>query len=83
MKGYRMGPLTRVLTRPIAWLGAWLSDRPLRVGGALAAAGGGVMTYLGVGAEATLADLFAFASAHPAYPAVVVAGLFVLLFVDG
>lgn len=74
-----MGPLTRVLTRPIAWL----SDRPLRVGGALAAAGGGVMTYLGVGAEATLADLFAFANAHPAYPAVVVAGLFVLLFVDG
>jgi hypothetical protein len=78
-----MGPLTRVLTRPLAWLGAWLSDHPLRVGGALAATGGGIVTYLGVGAEATAAELVAFASAHPAYPAVVVAGLLVLLFVDG
>ena len=72
-----------LLTRPFAAVGRWLSNHPLRLSGGLVAVGGSAATYLGVGAEATAAELLAFASAQPAYVAAIVLGVATLLFVDG
>jgi hypothetical protein len=72
-----------LLTRPVAAVGRWLSDHPLRLSGGLVAVGGSAATYLGVGPEATAAELLAFASAQPAYVAAILLGVATLLFVDG
>jgi len=71
------------LTTPLSWLADRTSRYPFRAAGALAALGGSVATYLGVGANATPAELQSFVSAHPAYVAAIVIGLAALLFYDG
>lgn len=72
-----------VASRPVEWLGGVVGKYPFRAAGALAALAGGAVTYSALGAEATLADVLAFAVAHPAYPAAAVFGLLVLLFFEG
>lgn len=71
------------LIRPVASVAGWLSDHPFRLSGGLAAIGGSVATYLGVGPGATVTELLGFVSAHPAYGIAVALGLATLLFVDG
>ncbi|MFC7235038.1 hypothetical protein [Halosegnis marinus] len=71
------------LLSPLGWLAEQTSSYPFRISGGIAALGGGTATYLGVGPGATVTDVTAFASAHPAYVAAVVVGLAALLFYDG
>ena len=72
-----------VVTRPVEWLGGVVGKYPFRAAGGLAALAGSAVTYSSVGAGATLADVLAFVTAHPAYPVAAVLGLVVLLFFDG
>jgi len=71
------------LGSPLSWLADRTSRYPFRIAGGLAALGGSVATYLGVGGTATPAELGSFVGAHPAYPAAVVVGIGALLFYDG
>ncbi|MFB6119240.1 hypothetical protein [Halosegnis sp.] len=73
----------RLLARPLAFVGGWLSDHPLRLSGGLAALGGTTAAYLAAGPTPTAADLLAFATGHPAYAAAILVGVATLLFVDG
>jgi hypothetical protein len=72
-----------VASRPVEWVGSVVGKYPFRAAGALAALAGGAVTYAALGPGATLADLVAFGTAHPAYPAAAVIGLLVLLFFEG
>ncbi|WP_255151723.1 hypothetical protein [Halorarius halobius] len=64
-------------------VGRTVGKYPLRASGGVAAVGGGAATYDALGSGATASEALAFLLAHPAYPLALVAGLLVLLFVEG